>query len=76
MDLDNTLVNTLFDRSVKGKGAKALKFLLDFEQSLLPEQRTLFRIKDGWVKLRPAAREFLQSLASIGQLYVFTMGDR
>ena len=58
----------------------AIQHVLDSEASLFPEQRSLHRIDEGgvqcWVKLRPAAREFLEKLSSLGQLWVFTLAPR
>lgn len=77
VDLDNTPINSVADTNMTSKDRGGLALLLDAEMSLLPQQRTLFQVDmDGdlqWVKLRPAAREFLDKLAAVGQISVFTM---
>ena len=63
---------------MKDKDCSGLASLLDAEKSLLPQQRTLYRLEMRedvhWVKLRPAAREFLHKLAQVGELTAFTFG--
>lgn len=79
MDLDNTLLNSVADSNMRTKDRSGLASLLDAEMSLLPQQRTVYQIyMDGklqWVKLRPAAREFLSKLAAVGEITVFTLGS-
>ena len=79
VDLDHTLVHSMPERAMSAKERSSQTFLQDAEKSLLPEQRTLHHIDlDGclyWVKLRPAAKELLSKLATVGQLIVFTLGS-
>lgn len=78
MDLDHTLVHNALQQDMSAKDRSGMASLLDAENSLLPEQRTLHCLRMAghklWVKLRPAAREFLKKLAEVGQITVFTLG--
>ena len=79
VDLDHTLVNSAADWRMTANERSSSVSILDAEKSLLPEQRTLHQIDlDGdlyWVKLRPAAREFISKLATVGQITIFTLGS-
>lgn len=78
VDLDHTVIHTAREEEMSESDRSGMAALLDAERSLLPEQRTLHGLEMAgdkyWLKLRPVAMEFLEKLAEVGQITVFTLG--
>ena len=78
VDLDHTVIHSALEGEMSDADCSGMAALLDAEKSLLPEQRTLHCLEMAgdkyWLKLRPVAREFLEKLAEVGQIAVFTLG--
>ena len=79
VDVKNVLVDSVFEDDMSHEDRSRKDALLDAERSLLPEQRTLHRVllaEDWyWVKVRPAALDFIRSLAEVGEVFAFTIGS-
>lgn len=78
LDIDNTMLHAAFFQNVPEPHASRLPALLEAEQKLLPEQRTLHHMPHlgMWLKLRPFVRQFLRRVSERYTPYIYTAGTR